>query len=481
MIRRRLRYDPRELSFTFEVMADHIETLRVGNSDIEVASPSPQTAYDDDALISDIFCVPTGTVRLLLEWEGYMVRMDENIRLVHEAWVNSQRSSPSFETWQQSWNYFKRTGLFQSVAGEAAAREKPAPADAPPARNDDAPSSLLPEYTRLGVNSKGVTVYELKSGGRMISRDPSIMQIVDGDKDTPELLYSKGNRQYLTVEETAAFAKAAKAAEPTVPDGRQSTLWEVVHDRRPNSASGNSPARAQARNDPRSAGGRVHQFGLFDFGQVGAEQPGRIETPGTARDALPPDRSRPSGDIGSPDAEQRRGLGDEPPGDERLGDFERPRREYGIGNYRITPEDRLGFGGAKAKYADNIAAIRLLQALQGERAKEASPEEKKVLVRYVGWGGIPQAFDPHNEAWGKEYRELQSLLSPDDYAKARRSTQDASYTYYNIILKYLIIKFYKIICTPLDTPIFSGYYQAALRDFGRDGEKGKKRRGETVT
>lgn len=63
----------------------------------------------------------------------------------------------------------------------------------------------------------------------------------------------------------------------------------------------------------------------------------------------------------------------------------------------------------------------------------AGPDEKKVLVRYVGWGGLPQAFDARNEKWAAEYQELQSLLAPDEYAKARRSTQDAHFTSETVI------------------------------------------------
>lgn len=77
---------------------------------------------------------------------------------------------------------------------------------------------------------------------------------------------------------------------------------------------------------------------------------------------------------------------------------------------------------------DNVAAIRLLQQLQTSGAKSATPEEQKILVRYVGWGGLPQVFDPKNEQWAAEYREMQGLLAPDIYAAARRSTQDAHYT-----------------------------------------------------
>ena len=102
-------------------------------------------------------------------------------------------------------------------------------------------------------------------------------------------------------------------------------------------------------------------------------------------------------------------------------------------NYRITSEDRLGVGGAKSKYADNVAAIRLLQQLQAGGVKLATPEEKKTLVRFVGWGGLPQVFDAKNEQWAAEYRELQGILSPGDYAAARRSTQDAHYTSETVI------------------------------------------------
>ncbi|MFQ8737491.1 MAG: Eco57I restriction-modification methylase domain-containing protein [Bilophila wadsworthia] len=82
---------------------------------------------------------------------------------------------------------------------------------------------------------------------------------------------------------------------------------------------------------------------------------------------------------------------------------------------------------------DNVAAIRLLKQLQANGAALATPEEQKILVRYVGWGGLPQVFDAQNEQWAAEYREMQGLLSPEDYAAARRSTQDAHYTSETVI------------------------------------------------
>ena len=77
-------------------------------------------------------------------------------------------------------------------------------------------------------------------------------------------------------------------------------------------------------------------------------------------------------------------------------------------NFSITDDD-LGAGGAKTKFKANIEAIRLLQTLDAEQ-RQATAEEQEVLSRYVGWGGIPQAFDEKNADWAKEYAELKSLL-----------------------------------------------------------------------
>ncbi|MCL1855454.1 MAG: N-6 DNA methylase, partial [Clostridia bacterium] len=95
-------------------------------------------------------------------------------------------------------------------------------------------------------------------------------------------------------------------------------------------------------------------------------------------------------------------------------------------NFRIT-DDHLGEGGAKTKYAANVAAIRLLQTIEGE-GRMAAPEEQEILSRYVGWGGIPQAFDDQNASWSREYTELKSLLPDLEYASARASTLNAHYT-----------------------------------------------------
>ena len=95
-------------------------------------------------------------------------------------------------------------------------------------------------------------------------------------------------------------------------------------------------------------------------------------------------------------------------------------------NFRITDDD-LGAGGAKTKFKANIEAIRLLQTLDAEQ-RQATAEEQEVLSRYVGWGGIPQAFDEKNADWVKECAELKSLLPADEYSEARASTLNAFYT-----------------------------------------------------
>ena len=96
------------------------------------------------------------------------------------------------------------------------------------------------------------------------------------------------------------------------------------------------------------------------------------------------------------------------------------------GNFHITDE-HLGEGGAKQKYARNIAAIRTLFQLEQEH-RGATAEEQEVLSQYVGWGGLPDAFDPDKSNWSKEYTELKGLLSEDEYAAARSSVLNAHYT-----------------------------------------------------
>ena len=94
--------------------------------------------------------------------------------------------------------------------------------------------------------------------------------------------------------------------------------------------------------------------------------------------------------------------------------------------YQIM-EEVPEYGSAKEKFRANIAAIRLLKKCENEH-RYATPEEQEILAKYVGWGGLSDAFDPKKSAWAAEYLELQTVLSEEEYESARESTLTAFYT-----------------------------------------------------
>ncbi|MDY4753967.1 MAG: SNF2-related protein [Candidatus Faecousia sp.] len=95
-------------------------------------------------------------------------------------------------------------------------------------------------------------------------------------------------------------------------------------------------------------------------------------------------------------------------------------------NFRITDED-LGMGGAKVKFRRNMDAITTLKTIESE-GRQATREEQEILSWYVGWGGLPDAFDDSKSGWASEYQDLKSALSPAEYEAARASTLNAHYT-----------------------------------------------------
>ena len=95
-------------------------------------------------------------------------------------------------------------------------------------------------------------------------------------------------------------------------------------------------------------------------------------------------------------------------------------------NFKITDEC-LGEGGPKTKFRMNMKAIGVLKQIEAE-GRAATPDEQQVLSEYVGWGGIPDAFEPDKAGWEKEYQELEAALTPEEYASARQSTLNAHYT-----------------------------------------------------
>lgn len=95
-------------------------------------------------------------------------------------------------------------------------------------------------------------------------------------------------------------------------------------------------------------------------------------------------------------------------------------------NFTIT-DDKLGEGGAKTKFRNNLLAIQTLKQIEIEDRK-ATPEEQEILSKYVGWGGLAQAFDSDNEQWGKEWSQLFKALTSKEYDEARRSVLDSFFT-----------------------------------------------------
>ena len=95
-------------------------------------------------------------------------------------------------------------------------------------------------------------------------------------------------------------------------------------------------------------------------------------------------------------------------------------------NFHIT-DDQLGYGTAKEKFRANVMAIQVLKKCEREN-RYASPEEQEILSNYVGWGGLPDAFDESKASWSEEYQELKDLLTKEEYAAARESTLNAHYT-----------------------------------------------------
>ena len=95
-------------------------------------------------------------------------------------------------------------------------------------------------------------------------------------------------------------------------------------------------------------------------------------------------------------------------------------------NFHIS-DDRLGEGSPKEKFQRNVAAIKLLEQIEGEN-RYATPEEQQILSQYVGWGGLADAFDESKSNWSAEYQQLKELLSPEEYRMARESTLNAHYT-----------------------------------------------------
>lgn len=161
------------------------------------------------------------------------------------------------------------------------------------------------------------------------------------------------------------------------------------------------------------------------------------------RSKIPPNREEPANPVSETNNEQLPGKTSEKYNDSspnntttNVGDSNAGSRGNGRSsvatNFRITTDDDIGAGGIKTKYKDNIAAIKLLKQLESEQ-RLATSEEQAILARYVGWGGMSQAFSASNATWMKEYKEVKDLLTDEEYKAAKGSTLNAHYTDIEVI------------------------------------------------
>ena len=140
-----------------------------------------------------------------------------------------------------------------------------------------------------------------------------------------------------------------------------------------------------------------------------------------------------------------------------------------------TDLTKIGFeqselGGAKQRFKNNIEAIKLVNRLINSK-KEATPDEKKVLAKYVGWGGLAQAFDERNVAWQNEYEELKDVLSVEEYAAAKGSVLNAHYTsktvidgIYNALFRFGVKGNNRILEPAMGTGNFFGFMPQDIAD-----------------
>lgn len=136
-------------------------------------------------------------------------------------------------------------------------------------------------------------------------------------------------------------------------------------------------------------------------------------------------------------------------------------------DFDLKNED-IGKGGLTKKYKDNIAAIRILKTMDAE-GRVATPDERKAIARYVGWGALKGVFDKENKQWSKEYTELKDLLTDAEYKAARASTLNAHYTSPTVVggifkaLEQLGFTTGRVLEPSVGTGNFFGLMPAAMR------------------
>lgn len=220
------------------------------------------------------------------------------------------------------------------------------------------------------------------------------------------------------VEKVATRAATSTIAKPeTTAQNDAKERTENVTASNDGTTQGSGPAAdGVKRTDVDLAGGKPDQ--VQETGGRGQDA-GQDEKPEARAEAGERVPQRPRDDARQPDGKNADGRS--------ANDAVTPQQGATPTNFTITDELNFAGQGAKTKYANNVSAIRLLKRLEAE-GRQANADEQKTLAKYIGWGGMPQAFDPKNDKWAKEFAELKELLTADEYATAVSSTRNAHYT-----------------------------------------------------
>lgn len=237
------------------------------------------------------------------------------------------------------------------------------------------------------------------------------------------------------------FKEWLQSGDHTQPAGRYTIPQEQPIGVTPTEAVASPPAKSGTIHQTPTPGEVIHADKRPATNTVGAPDeaaPAGVPSEGVSRPPASGDAQRPhSGDRGSSGGGIQRPpqlrppirpsiREDSGPDLSQPGTMVEPKAPAGR-DYVITPEDKIEEGGPKAKFRKNVAAIRLVKKLDAE-GRLATEEEQSVLVKYTGWGGVKNAFSEEDESWQKEADELRALLTPEEYATARKSIQYAHYT-----------------------------------------------------
>ncbi len=204
-------------------------------------------------------------------------------------------------------------------------------------------------------------------------------------------------------------------------EARSPSDSEVTNDRAGRNQQGSREAATRSDPQERPAAARDDDAAVNLDGRQPEEAPQPVGEPAAA--VAPAEPEGESGGRGGSDGDQRERDGSRGPADVKAPASTVSQRQ----NFTITNELDFVGAGEVTKYRNNVAAIRLLKQIEAE-GRTATAQEQSVLAKYVGWGGLPKAFDARNSEWAERFAELKELLTEQEWAAAARSTQDAHYT-----------------------------------------------------